>query len=203
MKKELIELFNNFWDKRSRDIVIGCIGRIESFDNKKMRADVQPLLEYKVSGDTTAVKFAVMGDIPVQFLYAGGYYIRPDYKKGDLVWVTYSTFSIESGLNNVFDDVSAGAFSRESASIAAGVAPEKWKAPELFQSDGLIIGHEKGDVNLQITDKEINIIGNINIVGELKVSGEVTAMSETLPVGLSTHIHPTGVGPSGAPNPNS
>jgi hypothetical protein len=203
MKKELIELFNKFWDKRSRDIVTGCIGRIEFFDKKRMRADVQPLLEYKVSGDTTAVKFAVIGDIPVQFLHSGGYYIRPDYAKGDLVWITYSTFSIEHGLNNVYDDVSTGAFSRESASVVSGIAPENWESPELFKEDGLIIGHKDGNVNIQIADKEINITGNINVKGELRVSGEVIAMSETLQVGLSTHIHPTGVSPSGSPNPNT
>ena len=188
MKRELIKLFNNFWDKRSRDIVIGCIGRIESFDKVKMRADVQPLLEYKSSGDTTAVKFAVIGNIPVQFLYAGGYYIRPDYAKGDLVWVTYSTFDIEYGLNNLHDNVAEGTFSRENASIAHGLAPEKWQAPELFQSDGLLIGHKSG-ITLQIKENEIIAKGDkFSWDGdfEIKDAVESAVLGDTLATILNT-----------------
>lgn len=43
----------------------------------------------------------------------------------------------------------------------------------------------------------------ISITGDLTVSGEVTAKSGAQPVRLSTHVHPTGVGPSGAPTPGS
>ena len=43
----------------------------------------------------------------------------------------------------------------------------------------------------------------ISITGDLTVSGEVTARSGTQPVHLSTHQHPTGVGPSGPPTPGT
>lgn len=154
--RRLINLFNGFWDKRSRNIIIGCIGRIESFDNKKMRADVQPLLEYTVSGESSATKFAVIGDIPVQFLSAGGYYIRPDYAKGDLVWVTYATFSIEHGLSNSFDNTSGSIFSRENASVANGIAKENWSAPAAFNDPGLLIGHKDGTF-IHIKPDEVKI----------------------------------------------
>jgi hypothetical protein len=227
MIKAFINLFNEFWNARSRDIIVGCIGRIESFDKVKMRADIQPLLEYKISGQTNSVRFAVIGDVPVQFLHAGGFYIRPDYRQGDLVWVAYSTFSIEAGLNNIFDDVSTGTFSRESASVVAGIAPEKWTAPELFNKDGLIIGHKDGKVNLQVTEGGVNILGSVNIEGNVKVKGkidlngnmdvsgtvaaaeieaakEVSAMNMTMPVKLSTHQHPTAaLGPPSPPAPGT
>jgi len=182
MKRALVELFNKFWEKRSRDIVVGCIGRIESFDKVKMRTDVQPLLEYKASGETTATKFAVIGDVPVQFLWAGGYYIRPDYKKGDLVWVTYSTFSIEAGLSNMFDDVSTGTFSRENASVVAGVAKENWSAPDSFESAGLLVGCEGGAV-IRIDGDNIIATGDkFSWGGELEVAGatESAALGDTL-----------------------
>lgn len=151
----MIELFNRFWDKRSRDIIIGCIGLIETFDNEKMRADVQPLLEYTASGSSSSTKFAVIGDIPVQFLFSGGYYIRPDYVKGDLVWISYATFSIESALIKSFDNTSESIFSRENASVSHGIAAENWTAPGAFAKSGLLIGHRDGGVTLQITESDI------------------------------------------------
>jgi len=127
-----------------------------------------------------------------------------------LVWVAYSTFSIEAGLNNIFDDVSTSTFSRESASVVAGIAPEKWTAPKLFSEDGLIIGHKDGKVNLQVTESGVNILGSVNIVGnvnvkgkmdvsgavaagEIEAAGEVSALNKAAPlnVKLSTHRHPT------------
>ncbi len=150
-----IQLFKQFWNNRSRDIVIGCIGRIESFDKVRMRADVQPLVEYTSENSTSATRFAIIGDIPVQFLFAGGYYIRPDYVKGDLVWISYATFSIENGLNNSFDDFDGSVFSRENASVSHGLAKENWTAPTAFSDSGLLVGHNSGGITLQITETDI------------------------------------------------
>ena len=165
----VINLFNRFWDKRSRDIIIGCIGRIESFDNKRMRADVQPFLEYTASGESSATKFAVIGDIPVQFLFAGGYYIRPDYVKGDLVWVTYATFSIEHGLSNTFDNTSGSIFSRENASVANSIAAENWNAPAAFSDPGLFIGHKDGTF-IHVKPDEIKLKDKNG--NEIKMNGD-------------------------------
>jgi len=105
------------------------------------------------------MRFAVIGNVPVQFFYSGGYYIRPDYIKGDLVWVSYATFDIEYGLNNLHDDVSAGVFSRENASVVFGIAPENFDAPSSFKDDGILIGH-RDRVKLQICGDDIKGKGN-------------------------------------------
>lgn len=39
------------------------------------------------------------------------------------------------------------------------------------------------------------------IVGDLEVTGEITAMADSTPVKLSTHKHPSAMGPTGAPIP--
>ncbi len=155
MSRRIIDLFNRFWDKRSRDIIVGCIGKIESFDKVKMRADIQPLLEYTVTGASTSTKFAVVGDIPVQFLFSGGFYIRPNYVKGDLVWISYSTFSIENALSKGYDNTSSSIFSRENASVSHGIASENWTAPDSFNDAGLLIGHKDSGLTLQITEADI------------------------------------------------
>ena len=48
-------------------------------------------------------------------------------------------------------------------------------------------------------DGTLAIKGDVTVEGDLTVTGEVTAKSSTLPVTLSGHTHPTGVGPSGPP----
>lgn len=50
---------------------------------------------------------------------------------------------------------------------------------------------------------KVRITGDVEITGELKATGEVTAMSTGPGVKLSTHTHPTGVGPSGPPQPGT
>lgn len=57
----------------------------------------------------------------------------------------------------------------------------------------------KADGTIEIVSK-----GNkIYFEGDIEASGEITAHSKTLPVKLSTHLHPTPVGPSSAPTPGT
>jgi hypothetical protein len=51
-------------------------------------------------------------------------------------------------------------------------------------------------VTLTVGDK-------LRIVGDLEVTGEITAKADTTPVQLSTHAHPTAMGPSGPPTPGA
>ena len=69
---------------------------------------------------------------------------------------------------------------------------------------GEITGLKSGWKILMGTDGSISLNGFvIDKDGNAKTPGEVTAMSESAPVKLSSHLHPTGVGPSGAPTPGT
>lgn len=68
----------------------------------------------------------------------------------------------------------------------------------------------KGDGTVVVTNlsgKSLELApnGDITIKGNLLVEGEVTAKSANpaTAVKLSTHLHPTGVGPTGAPTPGT
>lgn len=68
----------------------------------------------------------------------------------------------------------------------------------------------KGDGTVVVTNLSGNSLemapsGDVTIKGNLLVEGEVTAKSASpsTAVKLSTHLHPTGVGPSGAPTPGT
>lgn len=66
--------------------------------------------------------------------------------------------------------------------------------------------YSEGGVVIKLTatgEVEITGASTVTIDGDLAVTGEVTAKSDTAPVNLSTHLHPTAMGPSGAPTPGT
>lgn len=61
----------------------------------------------------------------------------------------------------------------------------------------------KGFIDLA-ADGVVDINGvKFSTTGALVAPGEVTANGASAPVKLSTHLHPTGMGPSGAPTPGT
>jgi hypothetical protein len=69
-------------------------------------------------------------------------------------------------------------------------------AAEIYlQKDGTIRVKTDGDVILDAA--------TVTITGDLKVNGEVTAKAQTTPVNLSSHLHPTPLGPTSPPTPGT
>lgn len=60
-----------------------------------------------------------------------------------------------------------------------------------------------GASKVKVTVPEIEFVGDLKINGNMTATGEITAKSETAPVNLSTHVHPTAVGPSSPPTPGT
>lgn len=67
--------------------------------------------------------------------------------------------------------------------------------------DGTVSVETSGSVTM--TSSETTIRNGVRIEGDLSVTGEVTAMADTAGVGLSTHIHPSAMGPTSAPTPGT
>lgn len=209
MNAELAGLIKDYVEKALRGILIGCVASIDKHDLTTMRADVKPLIMFTPAGQTAQSDYAIIPDIPVLFIWAGGYYIRPEYKRGDLVWVTFATYDISPSLSGRNADGDGVVFPRESAAVVQGIAKRGWTAPSDISLPGLLLGHKDGAVLMHITDAAVKITGNVEITGDVKTTGDivadgqVTAMKQTTPINLSTHTHPTGVGPSGAPTPGT
>lgn len=56
-----------------------------------------------------------------------------------------------------------------------------------------------GAENVKVSVPNIEFVGDLKVSGNVSANGEVTAKAESAPVNLSTHIHPTAVGPTSAP----
>lgn len=191
------ELLTEVIDSRLADVQTGIVATIESFDKEKMRAEVQPLQKRK-SGESE-VSFPRLKNLPVQFLFAGGFYIRPDYQKGDLVWIYFATQDIEAGLRGRSELVSGKIFSPENACVSHGLAKTGFIAPHSFSEDGLLIGNDNYVFKFEESKVTIDF-GSTQIEFSATGMKVVTGASS---FDFLTHIHTTGVGPSGPPQPGA
>ncbi len=197
MTQELAQLLDDYFEDRISQIMIGCIGQIESFDSSKMTGTVSPLLR-----DNTQKNFSPVPNVKALYLYVNGFYIKPDYKKEDLVWLSFSTFDIDRSLRGERSDVTGKIFSIENCVIVSSLNQTNQALPDSFQEDGLLMG--KGKNYLQVKeDSFVFRFGDQKTIIDssgIQTEGEVTAMSKTTPVKLSIHKQ---AGPAGPPVPEA
>ena len=177
MSQEMSDLLNRFVTEFvEKNIKQGAVGIIQSFNGSKMRADVDVLQKTQDDEEQTPVDFGVLPDLPVQFLYAGGSFIKPNYQKGDMVWITFATNDIDDSLKGIKTVDNDGEFNLAAASVSHGIAPEGWTPPANFNKTGLVIGDDQ--VYLQVDGGEIRING----------ANDNAVRHTALDVGLQTFI---------------
>ena len=85
----------------------------------------------------------------------------------------------------------------------------------LLDDKGQLV-NKAGDAWVEVSPDGVGVVGNFKVygacdlngvtidpTGNVEAPGEVTAKAATAPVNLSTHLHPTAMGPSGAPTPGT
>lgn len=222
--EELTLLLDDLLNRRLSSVLIGCIAQIENHDTAKMTADVKPLIYFPDTGSPSEgqgqsgerQEYAVIPDVPVLFLNAAGYIIRPKYTRGDLVWVTFATHDINAPLKGSFADSGKKAFSLQNAAVICGIAGSEFTPPEGMDEDGLLLAHSAGGMMLLLTKDTIkakctsfDVEGDFSVSGKAAVGGaleageEITWNAKSLATKASTHTHNTGVGPSAPPTGGS
>jgi len=153
MEGSFVGFIKDYFEDTMSNIDFGMLARVETFDSKKMRADLVPLVKKK-SGDQE-IEYALIKDIPVSFMLTGGFYIRPDYQKGDLVFVACVTHDIDEALRGG-KSLAYGRISSENSFVIGGIAPTGWAFPSEFDTDeGLLIGHRDGSAYMQFCSSSI------------------------------------------------
>lgn len=102
----------------------------------------------------------------------------------------------------VFKDEAEFVYDWESHELTAKIGNTKFKATQ----DSVEI---ESSNEIKVTAPAITFVGDLSVdgdvttTGKVAADGEVTAKAKMTPVNLSTHIHPTGIGPSEPPTPGT
>lgn len=216
---EFSDLLQDLIDHGLEKIEQGFVAKIVKFDATTMRAEIQPLLRTKTEEDgkdsPRFLDIPNIDDVPVEMIYAGGFYIRPPYAPGDLVKCTLASSSLEKPIDdNIRSDMLSNRFMLNYCTVSGSVLPKGFTAPSRWGSKtGLLIG--KGDNSvLEVTETGIEVKGDLDIDGDLNVTGTIKAKNVEaevdvkagvgpLQISLLTHTHPViSLGsPTGAPLP--
>lgn len=140
------------------------IARIERFDGRKMKADLVPLIK---NSDNEEVSMLI--EVPVAMVKAGGFVIRPPYKRGDIVVVVFADRDIDNVLlsGKVSNLNSTRKHSLDDAIVIGSISPFTENLPSTHSND-LIIAKEdlsskivlKQDGGIEIkSNKSITISG--------------------------------------------
>lgn len=185
------------------------MGKIEKFNGETMKADLVPLVRVKnKSGELENISMLI--EVPVSFIKAGPFIIRPPYKKGDIVLVVFADSDIENVLlsGEVSNPNSTRKHSLDDAIVVNSIMPFTTTLPEKHLDD-LIIA--KDDFSTKLVLKEN---GEIIVQGGKVFLGNESAI-EGVPLGnklktwLDSHTHPYswtdpgGSGNTSPPNTNS
>ncbi len=203
---DLASLLKDSFNSFVKQIQIGLPCKITKFDKEKMRADVQPYLKQSYTDDTgvtTETQYPIIPDVPVMFILSGNYYIRPEYKPNDMVWVGFSSRNIDTSLDEYSRAETEALFSMENACVLGSIVSNKFTPPAEFSTEeGLIIGEKNG--NSYIVFEADNVTFKF-VGGTIETKFDSQGMSygtggSTLHT-LQLHTHPTTGGPGQPTSP--
>lgn len=176
------------------------MGKIEKFNGETMKADIIPLVRVKnKAGEIEEISMLI--EVPVSFVKAGPFVIRPPYKKGDIVVVLFADSDIENTLlsGDVSNPNSTRKHSLDDAIAIGGIMPFTTTLPGEHLDD-LIIA--KDDFSTKIVIKENGEIiiqgGKVYLGDENAIEG--VPLGDTLKAWLDSHTHPN-VGAPTSPSP--
>lgn len=89
--------------------------------------------------------------------------------------------------------------------LRIAIATDSKDRPSLEPGECAIFSDSKTYIKIK-DDGTIEIVSKgkkITFDGDIEATGEITAQTATAPVKLSTHLHPTPVGPTSAPTPGT
>lgn len=203
-EKFLVELIN----KELQKVEVAFIAKIILFDKVQMLATIRPQLKaiteetgIKIDSDTIDIH-----DVPCEFIFAGNAYIRPEYKKDDLVKVSCYASSIQQPIESgKRTDILFNRFQLNYCTVTAGIKPDKFTLPASFGVEsGLLIGLGTKFIVFEATKIRVegafDVQGDLNVSGKIDAGGEITTGPPGTRVMLSTHVH-SGIGSPPTPVP--
>jgi Phage protein Gp138 N-terminal domain len=205
----LTEVLSAALDTRMLDVHTAIVGRVEQINLTTRKVDVRPAMQRVLQGpdgELSAELLPILPQVPLGALRAGNARIEVPVQVGHWVVVLFFEDNVGKWLAQGGVGVSPGDVERHGMTGAVAVPllypdTETNTLPPLSATD--IVLAIDGGPELHVTPTTVTVIGNLVVSGSVSAAGQVTAMSATTPVGLSTHLHNTAMGPSGPPNPGT
>lgn len=142
---------NKFFNQLSQNLTGGInsctLGKIETFDSTTMKANVIPLVKSEDGNKPMLI------EVPVSFMRAGPFLIRPPYKQGDIVLVVFADEDIDNVLisGTISEPNSTRKHSLDDAIIVGGVMPFTNTLPGEHGND-LVIAKDDFETKLVIEE---------------------------------------------------
>src|SRR4030042_2650698 len=120
-------------------IEISFVAKIVSFDKAKMRATITPQLQITNTDGSGKVLppsfYPNFNNIPVQLIYANGFFIRPDYAVNDLVNCVVPASSTKLAVDDkIKPNQNQKGFDLTNCYITGAVLPTDFSFPTEFAS---------------------------------------------------------------------
>lgn len=200
------ELLDFWFQRRMADVHTALPAKVLSYDAAAQTVDVRPQISrYIFDEDTderTAEALPDLFGIPVAFPRGGGFHVTFPLAADDYVLVICSEEPTIAWRDKA-REITPGLFDRHGLNGAFALPcgyPDKEKLSSAPSGTDLELASDNGNSILRMDSS-----GTITVTGDLVVSGEVTA-GNAVPatsVSLTTHTHPSGTGPTGAPTPGT
>ncbi|WP_132995846.1 Gp138 family membrane-puncturing spike protein [Sporanaerobacter acetigenes] len=147
MQDSPMEFFNKLSENMLNRINKCMLGKIETFNPTTMKASVIPLVRDKDENKPILI------EVPVSFMKAGSFLIRPPYKAGDIVLVVFADEDIDNVLlsGNISDPNSTRKHSLDDAIIVGGIMPFTTTLPSEHRND-LVIAKDDFTAKIVITE---------------------------------------------------
>ena len=186
---ESLSFFEHLIEERLANLHTCFIARIEKYDPAKLQADIKPLFKKKYRHKAEPVALPVIPRVPVSLFRAGGFVIRPPYKKGDPVLVACAERALDliMAAGKDEDPKSNRKHALDDAIVIGGLLPYNLDLPGGHAGD-LIIAKEDFSSKIVIKESgEIIIEAHEIYLGEGATEG--VAFGDLLKSWADNHTH--------------
>lgn len=157
---EAMAFFNKFKDQTVGGMNTCAIGKIQSYDPIKSKADVELL----PNGE-------LIKSVPVGLQQTSQFYIRIPYAKGDHVLVVFAQREIDGIMHQSNNPASTRMMAVDDAVVVCGINLFTEDLPA-SDTNALVVGEKSGAAKISIGGGKISLVGNVDVNGTpLKAGG--------------------------------
>jgi len=150
-RNDYLEALSAMIEAERREHYTSLTGKVVSYDAKRQKATIQPLLSQTFEGKT--LQAPPLQDVPVQHVRAGGLIIHKPLKPGDEVRLDFAGRSMDATWDDGSDtDRAPGRLGSLSDAMATPSASSKTKELPNLPADRMHMGTEDGQSGFQMKD---------------------------------------------------